>query len=534
MSDAGRDETPPDRRAGIGPSDITMVLCVRCHAGNPWILQRLDWLAEHYVPRPPVLIVDFGSEPPFAADIAHLCERHGYALRVVDDPGVFSLAAARNAGFRHSTTEFVFFSDPDFFGERDLFGRLADTARALDMRSVVDIVLDLPAVHLSAAQAQAFERAADPERRGELLRRWAWTSNYAASDKAEDAYVVPYSNVFMMHRNLFSMVGGYDENFRGHGSEDFEFFLRLAMHTGHLPLPPSRTEDLHGPHSEEFFEARPYAGFRRLFELMAQPTESLGLKVLHLWHERQLPSDWYRHRDRGRGRFNAAIARYVDAPHALLGIDHLARAQRLLCCCDDPADWTLFVPLRLAGFGLQPVFGHDAEALAGLPAALLDGEVDGIAVLLSGEVVRPAFADALSLARARGKRVVTLQPGEEPGGLRYVDDDAAPSGAAAVSDARFVLLPEVPASPEGGPRRSVKAVTEFSWHGRSYAMDRLARTLPFDWKSYSAARIAARRTPAVLLRQLRRGLRACHPLDGVVPATLRRWLKRRRRGGGTT
>jgi len=520
-----------EKRA-VQTTDITMVLCIRAHAGNPWLLQRLEWMAAHYVPCPPVVIVDFGSAPDYAAPIARLCERHDYALVVVDDTGVFSLARARNIGFQHVETDFVFFCDPDFFGERDLFLRMAQLAGSLDMRSVVDIVLDMPAVHLSQEQSRQFEEAA-PDLRSTLLRRWAWTRNYDAFDKTTDSYIAPYSNVFMIHRAMFSMAGGYDESFRGHGSEDFEFLLRLAMHASYLPLPASHAQDVYSPHSEEFFEARPYAGFRRLFELMAQPTESVGLKVFHLWHERERQSEWYRNIDRGRNRFKAAISRYVDAPQALLGIDHLARSARLLCCCPDPADWTLFVPLRLVGFQLQPIFACDARALAALPQALLDGQVDGVALLQPGSDTLASFADAPVLARKLGKRVVTIAAGAQPGSLHYGCGDVAQDFDRATACSTFTELPQASASPQQGMLRSVKAVTEFHWNGQTYALDRLGRTLPFGWQSYAAARIATRRTPEFLVRQVRRGLRACNPIDGALPALLRRWLKARLRRAGS-
>jgi predicted glycosyltransferase involved in capsule biosynthesis len=124
----------------ITPDDITIVFCVRLHEGNPWIVDRLAMMANYYDPCPAIVIVDFGSEPEKAAIVKQVCDLHGYKYHYVDDTGVFSLAAGRNTAFEQTDTDFVFFCDPDFVSERDLFSRLAKNASALNMRNVVDII----------------------------------------------------------------------------------------------------------------------------------------------------------------------------------------------------------------------------------------------------------------------------------------------------------------------------------------------------------------------------------------------------------
>jgi predicted glycosyltransferase involved in capsule biosynthesis len=421
--------TIADLSGGISPGDITMVLCIRAHAGNPWVLERVKLMGRYYTPQPPILVLDFGSETDYAQKIKEMCDGCQYRLVAVPDFGIFSLAMARNIAFQNTTTDFVFFCDSDFFGERDLFQRLADTATALDMRCVVDIMLNPPAYHLSQSDTAAIEQELDLDIKSRRLRCLGWQLNYREFDREGEAFIAPYSNVFMVHRAMFSMVGGYDAGFRGHGSEDFEFLLRFSLHAMHLPVPDSPDTDLFSPWTKEFFSGRPYKGFRRLFELLAQPTESTGLKVFHLWHQRQRESDWYQNNDWKRTRLQESTSKYVASHPQLLGIDFLERPRKVLCLCKNKETWGYFVPLRLAGFQTIPIFSDDSETVRGVTRDLVEGKVDAVAIFNPYMKSHAGFSSVIANARQMGREVIVLERGALPGTVYYADDVSYTSAA---------------------------------------------------------------------------------------------------------
>jgi predicted glycosyltransferase involved in capsule biosynthesis/tetratricopeptide (TPR) repeat protein len=403
-------------------SDITMVFCVRLHDDNSWIADRLDAMADYYQPCPEIVIVDFGSEPSHAQAVAEICNRRKYRHHFVPDFDVFSLATARNIAFEQTTTDFVFFCDPDFVSERDLFEKLARNASALNMRRVVDIILNPPAVHLNEADTRVFEAIDSPDGRSSFLNRLSFALNYAKADREEERFIAPYSNVFLINRKMFSLAGGYDSSFRGHGSEDFEFLLRFCIISGHLPLPDRAHEDLHGPLRNDFFQARPYAGFRRLFELLSQPTEGLGLKVFHLYHHRERNNDWYSNNDWKRDKFSTSTGRYLKAHHSLLSVDHLPRRKKIACLCKNTDTWGYFLPLRLAGYATVPVFDDKPETLAQITDALISGEIDDVAIFNPYMKSHAAYRGIVMLAREKGRNVVVIERGALPGTIYYDDD----------------------------------------------------------------------------------------------------------------
>ncbi|SFB59628.1 Predicted glycosyltransferase involved in capsule biosynthesis [Rhizobium sp. NFR07] len=415
-------QRPTETSDIVDVSDITMVFCVRLHDGNPWIAQRLSQVREYYNPCPKIVIVDFGSTSEHAATIAAVCKKKDYRYHFVPDFDVFSLASARNSGFDQVESDFVFFCDPDFVGERDLFARLSKHATSLKMRSVVDIILNPPAFHLGAEESMIFDQLADPALQSSYLDALSYRSYYRAYSKDDEQFVAPYSNVFLINRSFFSMAGGYDTSFRGHGSEDFEFLLRLCVIAGYFPMPNDPQSDMLGPLKNEFFEARPYSGFRRLFELLSQPSESLGLKIFHRHHPRERTGTWYENSDWKRGRFRAATDKFISAHQNLLSVDFLGRKKKIACLCRNTDTWGYFLPLRLAGYELVPVFDFSAETMASLTKHIVSGEISDIAIFNPHMKSHMPFRPLVLLARELGRTVIVLERGALPGTIYYADD----------------------------------------------------------------------------------------------------------------
>jgi predicted glycosyltransferase involved in capsule biosynthesis len=416
------------RSADYAVSDVTAVYGLRAHADNPWVIERLRLIAEHYDPLPRVQISDFGSEPGFARKVRDICERVGFGYNHVPDHGLYSASAARNRGFERVSTDLVFFCDIDTFGPARMFADVAQTASAIGLREIVDIVVNAPIVHLSERDTARFTGAVGREERSGVLDRLALEYLYCAKSREDDAYVAPYSNNFLIHRNMFSMAGGYDESFRGHGSEDFEFLARLHLYTRHLPTPQRLTEDLYGPMRDAFYRQKDYAGFRRLFEAMSYPAEVLGFRVFHLWHPRD-GGDWRANNDWRRDRFNKVFANYVKQEHRLLSVDAITRPRKALCVCKDASHWGYFVPLRLAGFELMPLYDDSHETIAAATDRIISGEIAAFAIFNPYMTSHQRFKPLFDLARDRGLRTIIIERGALPASIYYADDVALASAA---------------------------------------------------------------------------------------------------------
>jgi predicted glycosyltransferase involved in capsule biosynthesis len=408
----------------VTPNDITMVICLRAHEGNHWVMERLRLIRSYYNPMPRVLVLDFGSLEPFASETSTICALNGLDYHHEPDDDTYSPAAAHNRGFEKCATDLVFFCDADCFGPADIFGRMAGIATSLKMKSVIDTPLILPVYHLNQADTQAFFDVVDGADRSNFLDALAFYSPLSDFRKEENFFIAPYSNIFLINRRMFSLTGGYDERFRGHGSEDFEFLTRLGIYIKNMPLPDDLTKDHLGPLRREFFGPRPYSGFRRFLEALSKPAENFGLRVFHLYHERSKSEDWGSQNDWKRERMNQAFDTYVGAEHNLLQVDFLSREKTVVCLCKHLDQWGYYTPLRAAGYRLHPVFDDKPETIASISAGLVSGELSALAVFNPYMKSHAQFKQLVLLARDLGREVIVIERGALPGTI-YYDEDVA-------------------------------------------------------------------------------------------------------------
>lgn len=406
----------------VSVHDITVVITLRAHEANPWVVERLALLGSYYDPKPHVLVLDFGSEPEYAEKVKGLCNSLGFEYHFEDDVDIYSPAAAHNRGFEKSTTDLVLFCDVDCFGERDFFSHLARVATSLKMKSVIDISLILPVYHIGEADSDAITSSGDPAAFSANLSAFGHYAIYAQSKREDNFFIAPYSNIFLVNRHFFNMTGGYDENFRGHGSEDFEYLTRMGIHTGLVPTPKSLTEDRFGPLKAEFSSVKPYIGFRRLLEVMAYPAESFGLKIFHIWHPRPEAVAWLAGNDWKRERMAVSFSKYVSDHSKLLGVDFIKREKRMLCCCKHTDQWGYFLPFRAAGYELIPLFSGSQEEVNKAIAMIGAGEIDAVSIFNPHMKSHAPFKYLIMAARDQGVEVAVIERGALPQTIYYADE----------------------------------------------------------------------------------------------------------------
>lgn len=403
-------------------SDITYVVCVRLHIGNEWVLDRLKIMQEYYNPSPKLLVIDFGSEHQYANEIEAVCESGGSQYVYIDDKGTYSAAIAHNRGFDAVDTELVFFSDVDFFFESDVFARLIKAANAAEMSKNFDVVLNFPAYHVRETYAESFFSKEGNQQRDAVLNKIALHAPYEKSNSDAVEFIAPYSNVYLIHKNFYSMIGGYNENFRGHGSEDFEFFIRLSKYAKNLPMPKDLVLDKYGPTKNDFFWTKQYTGFRRLNQLIALPAELMGFKAFHMWHPTGLDKDWRSENDWRRDKMRSVVDEYMKDDSKLLGIDFVTRNKKIVCICKHKEHYGYFLPLRVLGYELIPFYTDDANSLIKINQLIKNKSIDAYAIFNPYMKSHHAFYPSFLLAKEMGLKTIVIERGALPSSIYYSSD----------------------------------------------------------------------------------------------------------------
>lgn len=384
-------------------------------------MDRLRRLGGFYEPQPPILVVDFGSAEPYRSEVAAVCNDCGFELHYVDDSGVYSASMAHNAAFAKVRTDYIFFLDIDFIGARDLFSQLARTANAARMNGIADVILNLPAYHVSERLTAEIVGCEGSDALGQLIEQVGYSSQFSEfGDEVE--FIAPYSNVLLISKKMFNMSGGYHTAFRGHGSEDFEFFVRLATLSMFYPTPKDVRTDCYGPTKWDFWKHREYHGFRSLNQLIASRAERAGLKIFHLWHPTSREHDWRKDNDWKRDRLNSVLNTYLGNNFNLLSTDGLKRGKTAVCICKDRDAWGYFIPLRAHGYDIVPV-NDDSIATMDIVNDMFDrGEVDALAIFNPYMKSNAKFFPLFLRAKDNGVKTVVIERGALPGTIYYADD----------------------------------------------------------------------------------------------------------------
>lgn len=141
-------------------TDITRCLCLRAHHNNPWILDNLRLQFQHFSPGPPTVVVDQGSEPQWARQVEALTLAQGGRYFYDDYQGLYSPSRAHNLAAAQVKTDFIFFTDPDSLAVHDLFPRLLELINRAGLGAQLDLMINLPVVHLNEAATEIFRQAA--------------------------------------------------------------------------------------------------------------------------------------------------------------------------------------------------------------------------------------------------------------------------------------------------------------------------------------------------------------------------------------
>jgi len=407
-------------RQKVRVQDITAVICLRLHDRNPWVMERLASLKGFYKPTPRFLVVDFGSQDKFQKLVESSCKESGFKYIHISDYETFSLSSARNSAVSLTATKFIYFTDIDFITTSDFFQRLAEAANSAEMGQRFDVILDLPAYHLSQATTQKILDLATTDRNDEL-NKIAYRTHFQKFGK-EVEFIAPYSNNFLIAKRYFEYVGGYHSSFRGHGSEDFEFFIRASIISGYYPLPDHILNDWDGPLKTGFFGNKPFGGFRSLNQLHAARAERFGLRTFHLWHPTKRDDSWRTNNDWKREKLNTIAGAYIADNSRLLSVDSIPRQKRAVCICIHKDQYGYFLPLRTLGYQIDPIFDCHPKTLEQLSNLIKSKSIDAFCIFNPYMGSHKHFLPLFLKAKELGIETIVIERGALPKTVYYADD----------------------------------------------------------------------------------------------------------------
>jgi predicted glycosyltransferase involved in capsule biosynthesis len=180
----------------------------------------------------------------------------------------------RNIAFEKVETKFLLLLDVDIWPDIELFSKYLKL-----LVSGKSPLYFLPCIYLTKTGSRKLKKKQlDPE---DLTKKFF---NFSRKDFL---HIASPSSITFMYSEDFRSVGGFDQNFEGHGYEDFDFMLRLARY--HKLISPTPSFFSNEPSRSPLFAS----GYRRELGRLCLPTLFNKDFAYHLHHAKPKASKYY-------------------------------------------------------------------------------------------------------------------------------------------------------------------------------------------------------------------------------------------------
>lgn len=192
--------------------------------------------------------------------------------------GVYSPGGSRNKIISNVHSECVFIVDADLICSPNV---VSSIQHANTMHANLDKVnfQMYPCLYLTKEETERF----DGDFQGCL-------ESFLRGENHRVEGIALASSCLLLNREWFLQLGGFDEQFVGHGGEDLELIDRLTRHYPIGPRPDDYALNIKAQHPGD------YQGVRRYFSYYALPHLFAGRFLVHQWHPRPLTHPYHKRR----------------------------------------------------------------------------------------------------------------------------------------------------------------------------------------------------------------------------------------------
>lgn len=191
---------------------------------------------------------------------------------------VYSPGIARDQASKCSTTKALFLMDADLLCPPDLVEQLSERSQTCSQYGLTAFEM-YPCLYLTKEETERF----DGDFQGCL-------ESFLRGENHRVEGIALASSCLLLNREWFLQLGGFDEQFVGHGGEDLELIDRLTRH-----YPIGQRSDDYGLNIKAQHPGD-YQGFRRYFSYYALPHLFAGRFLVHQWHPRPLTHPYHKRR----------------------------------------------------------------------------------------------------------------------------------------------------------------------------------------------------------------------------------------------
>ncbi len=268
---------------------LSVIIPIKIDNDNKFIFSRIKHILNYFEfsNAVEIIIVDSTFKLDDTELLKNIINGHKntkYIYEVIEDP--YSAAIARNIGAKFSTGEYIVFFDVDLICNFDFFNKMLDDIRSLrgSSRFAFNVY---PCLYLSREYSRGIEELiSNGTYNGKSVMHEALNSALKGC-KTKVLYPAINTSTILVNKSHFIQVGGYDEDFSGHGYEDFFLLHELS---NYYPL-AKKEKDYNLDYKTDYPGL--YLGFRRHFAFYSFENLFREMYTLHLYHDRDKTKKYY-------------------------------------------------------------------------------------------------------------------------------------------------------------------------------------------------------------------------------------------------
>lgn len=271
--------------------DVSIVIPVDLNYRSQDILQRIKTLVKTTARHPVRIILGCNAQP--AAEVRKLekmIASHAHISLVLDQSASGHLSRLRNIALAQVQTRYVFFLDIDIhFNLQQIRNALAQVQQHPAQLCMY------PCLYLSKKGSKQIRR----------LSLAAFKQAYYDFRRDLILHLAFPSSIIVTDLKSVQAIQGFDEQFIGHGYEDFDFMLRLFRHKGLIDDQPDLLID------QTYLAPMMATGFRAI--LAKSQLEQLLQKeyFVHIYHAKDKQSLYHQQRQTNQQRFEMKLKQQI-------------------------------------------------------------------------------------------------------------------------------------------------------------------------------------------------------------------------------
>ncbi|ELW6877920.1 glycosyltransferase [Campylobacter jejuni] len=209
------------------------------------------------------------------------------------DQKAFSQGRCRNLGASYAHSNVLLFLDVDCYISLDNFEKILKLIQIKNISQNINALIVLPVVYLNKEANEKLKQYDDKFwdiliQEDLFIAKNTWVKFFSPSSTSS----------IVINKHQFLRLGGNDENFIGHGYEDFDLFARILKACVSFEKMPANLS--YDARNWNFFD---FKGFRSWFSLLGYEACFYGIYMYHFYHIEPNQNAYMQNKDKNHRLF---------------------------------------------------------------------------------------------------------------------------------------------------------------------------------------------------------------------------------------